>query len=380
MAILVVVPNSILAFAILWLDPSYAVGSVRAADASILLEAQSGLMKGDYSVIDYSMQCGSFDVGASVPAACSSAASSVVPATVVVAFPFSSCGLALSAELRLYPVFCFQSWNVDYVICYLSPEMVSLWIFMCVSWTLHCFSWIQKWFLARLMAKHRCVPCYGARVGCSLCGGVLVKLGCFAEAAFEENGGQVNLQAAAAGATATSNHDAHAFLATSAGRAHEGLHCEVTQQAAAARAAAYIGHDAHAFLVTSEARALEGLHCVMALQAAAARAAAYFQLVALSCLATSVAEAFEYVSKVRGWQAAAAPAAAFFEGYTSTYFLVHMFESCWIFAGILLLGELIDCRHGEDTKKGELKGFRDFSIPQASIREAAHFECRFHVL
>ena len=30
------------------------------------LEAQTGLMKGDYSIIDYSMQCGSFDVGVSV--------------------------------------------------------------------------------------------------------------------------------------------------------------------------------------------------------------------------------------------------------------------------------------------------------------------------
>ena len=176
MAILVVVPNSMWAFAILWLDLSYAVGSVRAADASILLEAQSGLVKGDYSVIDCSMQCGSFDVGVSLPAACSSAASSVVLALVVAAFPFPSCGLALSAELRLYPVFCFQSWNVDYVICYLSPEMVSLWIFMCF-WSLDVFfSWIQNGFWARLMANHRCVPCYGACVGCSLCGGVLMKL------------------------------------------------------------------------------------------------------------------------------------------------------------------------------------------------------------
>ena len=83
MAILVVVPNSMWVLAILWLD-----------------------------LIDYSTQCGSFDVGVSLPAACS-AASSVVPAPVVAAFPFPSCGLALSAELRLYPVFCFQSWNVD---------------------------------------------------------------------------------------------------------------------------------------------------------------------------------------------------------------------------------------------------------------------------
>ena len=56
MAVLVVVPNSMWALAILWLDLSFAVGSARAADISVLLEVQSGLMKGDYSVIDYSMQ------------------------------------------------------------------------------------------------------------------------------------------------------------------------------------------------------------------------------------------------------------------------------------------------------------------------------------
>ena len=93
-------------------------------------EAQSGLMKGDYSVIDYSMQCGSFDVGVSLHAACSSAASSVVPATCCRRVPrFLRVVLPSSAELRLYPVFCFQSWNVDCVICYLSPEMVSCWTF-----------------------------------------------------------------------------------------------------------------------------------------------------------------------------------------------------------------------------------------------------------
>ena len=89
---------------------SYVVGSVRAVDATILLDVQSGLMKGYHSVIDYSMQCGSFDVGVSVLAACWFSACSVVPAFVVAAFPFLPCGLALSAELRLYPVFCFQSW------------------------------------------------------------------------------------------------------------------------------------------------------------------------------------------------------------------------------------------------------------------------------
>ena len=104
MVILAVHHNSMWAWAVLWLDLSY---------ASILLEAQSGLMKGDYSVIDYSMQCGSFEFWVSLPAACSSAASPVVLAPAVAAFPFPSCGLALSAELRLYPVFCFQSWNVD---------------------------------------------------------------------------------------------------------------------------------------------------------------------------------------------------------------------------------------------------------------------------
>ena len=145
MAILVVVPNSMWALAILWF-------SVRAADASILLEAQSGLMKGNYSVVDYSMLCGSFDVGFSLLAACSFAASSVVLAPVVASFPFPSCGLALSAELRLNHVFCFQSWNVYCVICYLSPEMVSCWTFMCVSWTLDCFSWIQNGCLVRLWA------------------------------------------------------------------------------------------------------------------------------------------------------------------------------------------------------------------------------------
>ena len=103
MAIFVVVPNSMWALALLWLDLSCAVGSVRAADTSILLEEQSELTKGDYSVIDCSMQYGSLDVGVSVLAACWSAASSVVPAFVVVVFPSSPCCLALSADFRLYP-------------------------------------------------------------------------------------------------------------------------------------------------------------------------------------------------------------------------------------------------------------------------------------
>ena len=148
----------------------------------------------------------------------------------------------------------------------------------------------------------------------------------------------MNLQAAAAEAAAISNHDAHAFLATSAGRAHERLYWEVTQQAADATAAASFEHDAHTLLVASEARALEGLHVVMLLQAAAARAAAYLQNVTLFCLATSAAEALEHVSKVCGWQAAVAPAAAFFEWDSCIFLLEHMFESCWIFAGMFLLG------------------------------------------
>ena len=126
----------------------------------------------------------------------------------------------------------------------------------------------------------------------------------------------------------------------------------------------------------------------MALQAAAARAAAYFQLVALSCLATSSSsKRLITLSKVRGWQAAAAPAAAFFEWYSCKFFLGHMFESCWLFAGMLLLGlwkftglNSSTIGMGEDTKKAEeLKGFRDFSILQASIQGGKDCECRFRV-
>ena len=59
------------------------------------------------------------------------------------------------------------------------------------------------------------VPCNGARVGCSFSDGMLEKLGCFAVAlAFEEFGCQEVLQAAASGAAADSNHDAHTFLVT----------------------------------------------------------------------------------------------------------------------------------------------------------------------
>ena len=135
--------------AILWLDLSFAVVSVRVADTSIFLE----------------VQCGSLDVGVSVLAACSCAASSSVPAPVVAAFPFLSCGLALSAELRLYPV-CFQSWNFDGVIGSLSLEMALHWTFLRDPWTLDetfvddmvdgSGSWIQSGFLRRLMATVGC--------------------------------------------------------------------------------------------------------------------------------------------------------------------------------------------------------------------------------
>ena len=115
------------------------------------------------SVIDYSMQNGSFDVWVSLPAACSSAASLVVVlAPAVAASPFPSCGLALSAELRLYPVFCFQPWNVDCVVGNLSPDFEFCWLFICVSWTLDetcvdylvygSHSWFLCGFLDRLMA------------------------------------------------------------------------------------------------------------------------------------------------------------------------------------------------------------------------------------
>ena len=144
------------------------------------------------------------------------------------------------------------------------------------------------------------------RVGCSLCDGVLVRLGCFAVAlALEEIGCQ-----------------------------------EVLQTAAAAGAAADSDHDARVFLATSEARAFEGLHCVVALQAAAAGAAANFYLIALPCLATSAAQALEYGSWVHSLQAAAASAAALFEGSSCKHFLEHTFrfllEKIWnYFAGAL---------------------------------------------
>ena len=76
-----------------------------------------------------------------------------------------------------------------------------------------------------------------------------------------------------------------------------------------------------------------------------------------------------FVFWMHRWQAAAAPAAAFFEGYSCKYFLGHMFESCWIFAGILLLGlwkftsvNSSTIGKGKTQKSEELQGFRDFSL------------------
>ena len=103
------------AWAIQWLDLSC---------ASVLLEEQSGLMKGDYSVIDYSMQYGPLNVGVSV-----------VAAYWFAAFPFPPCGLALSAELRLYPDLCFQSSNFDDMACS-SLETVFNWTFLRERWNL----------------------------------------------------------------------------------------------------------------------------------------------------------------------------------------------------------------------------------------------------
>ena len=130
---------------------------------------------------------------------------------------------------------------------------------------------------------------------------------------------------------------------------------EEVLQPAAARVAADSDHDAHTFLATSEARAFEWLHCVMAPQPAAAGAAANFYPITLSCLARSAAQAFEYVSWVPSVQAATPSEAALFEESSCKHFLEHTFDCCWIFSGIVLLGlwkvsQLIDDRHGEDTK------------------------------
>ena len=304
MAILVVVPNSMWVLAILWLVLSCADGSVRAADASILnLDSQSGLMKGDYSVIDYSMHCGSFDVEVSVPAACSSAASSVVPALVpvVAAFSFPSCGLALSAELRLYPVFRFQSWNVDCVICCLSPEMVSLWIFMCVPWTLDCFSWIQNGCLVRLMATVGCVRAAALFVVMNL---FLVDL--FSSGLFN----QVTVLAAAAAAAAIVVVHALFSLDESAAGANDDEIFVFIEQAAAAAAAAIVVVHALFSLDESAAGANDDEIFVFIEQAAGAAAAAIVVVHALFFQDGSAAGAKHDEFFVCVVQAAAALAAA----------------------------------------------------------------------
>ena len=67
---------------------------------------------------------------------CWSAASSVVLAFVVAAFPFPPCCFALSAELRRYCGVCFQSCNFDGDMAYLSLEKVCNWTFFRERWTL----------------------------------------------------------------------------------------------------------------------------------------------------------------------------------------------------------------------------------------------------
>ena len=308
MVILAVVPNSMWAWAILWLDLSY---------ASILLEVQSGLMKGD-SVIDYSMQNGSFDVGVSLPAACSSAASPVVVlAPAVAASPFPSCGLALSAELRLYPVFCFQPWNVDYVIGNLSPDFEFCWLFICVSWTLDetCVDYLvygsHSWFLCgfpdRLMAI----------VGSMLAVVLLDVVNLLSEflfssaAAFCELFHQVIALAAGATAAATVGMHALSFLDTSAAGANDDENCDFTLHAAGATAAATVGMHTLSFLTKSAAGAIADVFLVLIVPAAAAWAAAFASVHALFFLDESAAGATKEKFLVSVVQAAAAWAAAF---------------------------------------------------------------------
>ena len=317
MVIFAVVPNSMWAWAILWLDLSYAVDSVRAADASILLEVQSGLMKGDYSVVDYSMQHGSFDVGVSLLAACSSAASPVVVlASAVAAFPFSSCGLALSAELRLFPVFCFQPWNVDYVIGILSPDFEFCW-FICVSWTLDetCVDYLvygsQSWFLCGFP------DCLMAIVGSMRAGVLLDVMDLLSEILFSSAAAFCELFqqviALAAGATAAATVDLHAlsFLDTSAADANDDENWDFTLHAAGATAAATVGLHVLSFLTKSAAGAFADGFVVLVVPAAAAWAAAFASVHALFFLDKSAAGATELNLFVSVVQAAAARAAAF---------------------------------------------------------------------
>ena len=130
---------------------SFAVGSVSAADTSILLEEQSGLMKGDDSVIDYSMQNGSLDVG--VRAGCVLVCRVSCCACVCRCPVPVPCGLALSAELRLYPGLFFQLWNFDCDMAHLSLQTVFNWTFHVVAGS---DSWIQSGFLRRLVEITGC--------------------------------------------------------------------------------------------------------------------------------------------------------------------------------------------------------------------------------
>ena len=238
-------------------------------------------MKGDYSVIDYSMQNGSFDVGVSLPAACSSAASPVVVlAPAVAASPFPSCGLALSAELRLYPVFCFQPWNVDYVIGNLSPDFEFCWLFNCVSWTLDetCVDYLvygsHSLFLCGF--PDRLMAIVGSMRAVVLLDVVnlLSKFLFSSAAAFCELFHQVIALAAGATAAATVGMHALSVLDTSAAGANDDENCDFTLHAAGATAAATVGMHTLSFLTKPAAGAIADVFLVSVVQAAAAWASA----------------------------------------------------------------------------------------------------------
>ena len=157
-------------------------------------------------------------------------------ASAVAAFPFSSCGLALSAELRLHPVFCFQPWNVDYVIGILSPDFEFCW-FICVSWTLDetCVDYLvygsQSWFLCgfpdRLMAI----------VGSMRAGVLLDVMNLLSVCELFQ---QVIALVAGATAAATVGLHALSFLTKSAAGAFADGFVVLVVPAAAARAAAFV--------------------------------------------------------------------------------------------------------------------------------------------
>ena len=219
----------------------------------------------------YSMQCGSFDVGVS----CRLLARLprllfVVPAPVVAAFPFPSCGLAFSAELQLYPVFWFQSWNFGSFICYLSPEMVSHWTFLCVPWTLDCFSWIQSGGLSRLVATVGCMRAAALFVVRNL---LIVDLFSPA-AAFGGLFNQVTVLAAAAAAAAIVVVHAPSSLDESAAGANADEILVFIVQAAVAAAAAIVVVHALSSLYESAAGAKNDEFLVCVVQAAAAWVAA----------------------------------------------------------------------------------------------------------